>query len=133
MCRKIFKGWDVIKSCDDHSTLGEGTKFSGLYIHLNFLKPSESNEIVEHVDASSWDMSQSGRRKKNFGPKINFKKRKIRTEYFNGFFETTAFVRDRLVTIDFLKDFKVVEECFLEYEHARGSHIEPHIDDCWIW
>lgn len=133
MCKRIFKGWDVITSCDEHKTLDEGKNFSGLYIQPNFLTLNESNEVVNSVDSAEWDLSQSGRRKKNFGPKINFKKKKCRPEFFKGFFESTGFIRNKLVTVDFLKDFKVVEECFLEYDKARGSHIEPHIDDCWIW
>lgn len=133
MCKKIFKGWDVVNSCDEHKSLSEGKKLSGLYIHHDFLTIDESQKVVDSVDSAEWDLSQSGRRKKNFGPKINFKKKKIRPEFFNGFFPSTAFVRDKLKTLDFLKDFKVVEECFLEYKKSRGSHIEPHIDDCWIW
>lgn len=80
-----------------------------------------------------WDASQSGRRKKNFGPKVNFKKKKLQLGKFEGFPVLTQFVRERLKKFQVLRDFQVVEECFLEYDITRGSHIEPHIDDAWIW
>lgn len=128
-CCKIFKGWNVISSCYQHSS--EGLDFPGIFIHRNFLSKSEAEELVSHV---SWDLSQSGRRKKNFGPKVNFKKKKLRTECFQGFSEyAEEVVRSRLNDFDIIKDFKIVEECFLEYDMTRGSHIEAHIDDCWLW
>lgn len=100
----------------------------------NFLTEDECNKLVEGVDDTlGWDASQSGRRKKNFGPKVNFKKKKLTVGKFQGFPELTKFVRDRLKSIQLLSDFETIEECFLEYDTARGSHIEPHIDDCWIW
>lgn len=130
-CQKIFKGWQVISSCDQHGD-EVGKEFSGFYIQKNFLSEEESQAIVDSLDV--WDLSQSGRRKRNFGPKVNFKKKKIRTEFFNGFFESTKLLRERINRdVKILEDFKIIEECFLEYDQQRGSHIEPHIDDCWIW
>lgn len=110
----------------------EGKTFPGIFILHNFLTKEESEELVKHVD-DSWDMSQSGRRKKNFGPKVNFKKKKLRIECFQGFSDYTKSIRKRLKDIEIIKDFFLVEECYMEYDEKRGSHIEKHIDDCWIW
>lgn len=103
-------------------------------ISFDFLSSDEVCQLVDGVDnVLGWDASQSGRRKKNFGPKVNFKKRKLALGNFKGFPSVTNFVRDRLKKVPFLNDFDTVEECFLEYDMTRGSHIDPHIDDCWIW
>ena len=32
-----------------------------------------------------------------------------------------------------LKEFTAVELCNLEYTPERGSSIDPHIDDVWLW
>ena len=32
-----------------------------------------------------------------------------------------------------LSDFLPVELCNLEYDSSRGSSIEPHFDDFWVW
>jgi len=132
-CQCIFKGWDIFENCGEHDP-STGRKFPGVLVVDDFLTSEESNVLVEGVDhLLGWDASQSGRRKKNFGPKVNFKKKKLSVGKFEGFPILTRFVRDRLKSIPLLGDFEAVEECFLEYDAARGSHIEPHIDDCWIW
>lgn len=123
----------MIKSCADHGDSSVGRDFPGILI-VDFLSSEESEKIVEDVDkVLGWDQSQSGRRKKNFGPKVNFKKKKLSVGKFEGFPTITKFVRERIREIPLLADFETVEECFLEYDPVRGSHIEPHIDDCWIW
>jgi alkylated DNA repair protein alkB family protein 4 len=35
--------------------------------------------------------------------------------------------------VDKLKDFIPVEQCQLEYVPERGSAIDPHFDDFWLW
>lgn len=69
----------------------------------------------------------------NFGPKTNFKKKKLRLGTFNGFPRTTKFVQEKLNEVKELKDFQTIEQCSLEYNPQRGASIDPHIDDCWIW
>lgn len=32
-----------------------------------------------------------------------------------------------------LADFKPVEQCNLDYHPERGSAIDPHLDDSWLW
>lgn len=100
----------------------------------NWLTDDEAATLVEGVDNDlGWDASQSGRRKRNNGPKVNFKKKKLAVGKFEGFPALTKFVRKRFVEVELLRDFETIEECYLEYELSRGAHIEPHIDDCWIW
>lgn len=69
----------------------------------------------------------------NFGPKCNFKKRRLQNGDFNGFPESTKFVQDRFSTVSLLKDYQTIEQCSLEYNPKNGASIDPHIDDCWIW
>ena len=35
--------------------------------------------------------------------------------------------------IELLSDFLPVEQCHLEYSPERGSSIDPHFDDSWLW
>lgn len=83
------------------------------------------------IDGEPWDVSQSGRRKQNYGPKCNFKQRKLSKGNFNGFPRFSLFVQKKLNQV--LKDFYVIEQCSLEYDPEKGASIDPHIDDCWIW
>ncbi|KAJ8681582.1 hypothetical protein QAD02_017374 [Eretmocerus hayati] len=132
-CNKAWPGWDVnlYKSHPNHS--GDPINFPGTYIKLNFLSKEDLSILIHNLDSLPWDLSQSGRRKQNFGPKTNFKKRRLRTGNFMGFPQSTKFVQDRLSEVKELKNFQTIEQCSLEYDPKRGASIDPHIDDCWIW
>lgn len=69
----------------------------------------------------------------DFGPKVNFKKKKGKIGDFRGFPRFTENLIQRLGQHGDLSDFHPVELCHLDYNPSRGSAIEPHIDDTWIW
>jgi len=104
-----------------------------VYIQLDFLTVEEEQKLIDGIYNIPWDLSQSGRRKQNYGPKCNFKKQKLRLGDFSGFPEFSQFVQDKFKTVPILKDFQTIEQCSLEYDPNRGASIDPHIDDCWIW
>lgn len=88
---------------------------------------------MQGIDDMKWDISQSGRRKQNFGPKTNFKKQKLALGAFNGFPEFSKFIQEKFKAVPLLETFQTIEQCSLEYDPKKGSSIDPHIDDCWIW
>ena len=132
-CNKSWPGWDLYlyKNHPDHR--GTAIEFPGVYIQLEFLNSNEIASLMKALDEIPWEASQSGRRKQNFGPKCNFKKRKLRLGSFDGFPGSTRFVQQKFSEVPVLKDFQTVEQCTLEYDPLRGASIDPHIDDCWIW
>ncbi|CAG9865341.1 unnamed protein product [Phyllotreta striolata] len=131
-CNKAWPGWNVEDNPHENHE-GEPIEYPGIYIDPDFLTEEEEQGLIEALDSMPWDLSQSGRRKQNFGPKCNFKKRKISLGNFNGFPINTKFVQDKFRSIDMLNDYEVIEQCSLEYAPEKGAHIDPHIDDCWIW
>lgn len=132
-CDLAWPGWDVdlYKVHPDHQ--GTPIEFPGVYIKLDFLNSCEIDSLASALEKIPWKTSQSGRRKQNFGPKCNFKKKKIQLGSFNGFPKSTQFVQQKFTEVPILEDFRTVEQCTLEYDPARGASIDPHIDDCWIW
>ena len=70
----------------------------------------------------------------DYGPKVNFKKSKIKTSQFTGLPSYSQpiilMIRGK---IECLKNFDPVELCNLEYTPERGSAIDPHADDEWVW
>ena len=88
---------------------------------------------MQGIDEMPWVISQSGRRKQNFGPKTNFKKMKLALGQFKGFPEFSKFVQIKLNKSKLLNNFQTIEQCSLEYDPSKGASIDPHIDDCWIW
>lgn len=98
-----------------------------------FLTSEEEFEIVSGIDNTPWVSSQSGRCKQDFGPKVNFKRKKLKFESFNGFPSHSRALVDRLQTVQVLSDFCAVEMCNLNYEPSKGAAIDPHYDDFWLW
>ncbi|XP_049780620.1 alpha-ketoglutarate-dependent dioxygenase alkB homolog 4-like [Schistocerca cancellata] len=132
-CNKAWEG-SCMKDYKTHSAHeGDAIEFPGIYIQLDFLTPEEEAILINGIDEMPWDLSQSGRRKQNFGPKCNFKKKRLQLSEFNGFPEFTKFVQERFETVPLLSGYKTIEQCSLEYDPIRGASIDPHIDDCWIW
>ncbi|XP_038215635.1 alpha-ketoglutarate-dependent dioxygenase alkB homolog 4 [Zerene cesonia] len=132
-CCKAWSGWDIDSYKQHPNHRGECLTFPGVYIQLDFISEDEENELMKCIDEVPWDVSQSGRRKQNFGPKTNFKKKRIVSGNFDGFPQFSRYLQDRFETIELLKGYKVIEQCSLEYNPSTGASIDPHIDDCWIW
>lgn len=134
-CDLAFKGWDVNEVTQNHPNHNpvEGLPFPGVFVMEDFLTPTEGKDLMKKLDEMPWQDSQSGRRKQNFGPKTNFKKRKIKTGNFSGFPEFSKFVQEKFKDVPLLRDFQTIEQCSLEYNPTKGACIDPHIDDCWIW
>ena len=45
----------------------------------------------------------------------------------------TKFIQDRFSRLPLLHGYRTIEQCAMDYSPERGSSIDPHIDDCWIW
>lgn len=69
----------------------------------------------------------------DFGPKVNFKKRKVRVCGFSGLPALSQTLVLRMQQQPSLAGFQPVEQCNLDYHPQRGSAIDPHLDDSWLW
>ncbi|GAB6028624.1 alkB, alkylation repair 4 [Chamberlinius hualienensis] len=138
-CRSVAVGWEV--RSDDHECFHSETPppvdiqevMTGIQIIQDFVKSDEEQTLLTNMEQFPWTQSQSGRVKQDFGPKVNFKKQKIRLESFEGFPKYMHFVSERFKDVQFLQDFRPVELCNLRYIPERGSAIDPHLDDNWLW
>ncbi|XP_013099810.1 alpha-ketoglutarate-dependent dioxygenase alkB homolog 4 [Stomoxys calcitrans] len=134
-CRRLYRGWNTQTIQAEHPLHGgeNALDLPGILVEERFLSPEEAEKTIADLDSLPWCISQSGRRKQNFGPKTNFKKRKIQNGNFQGFPQTTQYIQQKLAQREVLKDFQTIEQCSLEYDPTKGASIDPHIDDCWIW
>lgn len=71
--------------------------------------------------------------RQDYGPKVNFKKRKLKAGDFCGLPSCSRDIVARMRLSPVLRDFFPVEQCNLDYDPERGSAIDPHWDDCWLW
>ena len=65
---------------------------------------------------------------------MNFKRQKVKIGSFNGLPPFSKWIVKRMQdSVERLKDFTPVELCNLDYSPERGSAIDPHMDDDWLW
>ncbi|KAK2881920.1 alpha-ketoglutarate-dependent dioxygenase alkB homolog 4 [Channa argus] len=107
--------------------------FPGVLLWDNFISEEEEKELISTMDQDVWNQSQSGRRKQDFGPKVNFKKRKVCIGSFSGLPPLSQKLVLRMQQEPSLAGFQPVEQCNLDYHPQRGSAIDPHLDDSWLW
>uniref|UniRef100_A0A0B6ZEX2 Fe2OG dioxygenase domain-containing protein n=2 Tax=Arion vulgaris TaxID=1028688 RepID=A0A0B6ZEX2_9EUPU len=124
---------DVIKSTCSHVNASHVIDFEGIAIIENFITEEEEEFLNTAISSCQFVNSQSGRRKQDYGPKVNFKKQKLRTANFNGLPSYSRFIYERMKAHPYLCDFEPVELCNLEYCQQRGAHIDAHLDDMWLW
>ncbi|KAG5283934.1 hypothetical protein AALO_G00021170 [Alosa alosa] len=111
----------------------ESFPFPGVFLCENFVTEEEEKELVSKMDEDIWRESQSGRRKQDFGPKVNFKKRRVRVGGFCGLPSISQKLVAQMNQLPQLNGFHPVEQCNLDYNPQRGSSIDPHLDDSWLW
>ncbi|KAM3856731.1 alpha-ketoglutarate-dependent dioxygenase alkB homolog 4 [Vipera latastei] len=112
---------------------GWAFQFPGIFLLEDFINTDEEYQMVELMDRSIWKPSQSGRRKQDYGPKVNFKKQKLKAGNFSGLPSFSKEIVARMQKYPILESFSPVEQCNLDYDPERGSAIDPHWDDWWLW
>ena len=80
--------------------------FPGILVVQDFISEDEETQLLADLDVLPWDMSQSGRRKQNFGPRANFNKRKAKVGQFAGFPQPTRFIQERFDTLPVLESYR---------------------------
>ncbi|XP_067866240.1 alpha-ketoglutarate-dependent dioxygenase alkB homolog 4 isoform X3 [Heterodontus francisci] len=70
---------------------------------------------------------------RDYGPKVNFKKHKLKVGSFSGLPCFSHLLIDRMMQHPMLRNFLPVEQCNLDYRPEQGSAIDPHFDDWWLW
>lgn len=120
-CKRLYQGWDCQKVQNEHPEHNQenGLELPGIFVKANFLTPDEGKEIMCRLDDLPWCISQSGRRKQNYGPKTNFKKRKLQNGTFKGFPQSTGFIQDKFKNEELLNNFQTIEQCSLEYDRSN--------------
>ncbi|KAJ1185256.1 hypothetical protein NDU88_002050 [Pleurodeles waltl] len=107
--------------------------FSGVVLINDFVNEDEERMMTSMMDQDTWKESQSGRRKQDYGPNVNFKKQKLKIGHFSGLPGFSKDIVRRMEQYSALHGFQPVEQCNLDYDPQRGSAIDPHFDDWWLW
>lgn len=141
VCLSVFAIERLLRSCDDHVNI-EPVEWgiNGLFVFENVLSESEEAALTHFLDDPSpfpaWKESQSGRRKQDYGPRRNFKKKKVKPAEmpmmpaaFKPVFSAIACEVEKCTGAP----FHVAEVSALEYTEGNLSNFDPHVDDTWLW
>ncbi|NWV59673.1 ALKB4 dioxygenase, partial [Malurus elegans] len=123
----------LAKGNEDSEFAGWAFPFPGVFLVEDFITEDEEYEIVELMDQDDWKPSQSGRKKQDYGPKVNFKKQRLKAGSFSGLPSFSRKIVAQMKACAALSGFLPVEQCNLDYRPERGSAIDPHFDDWWLW
>ncbi|KPI87743.1 hypothetical protein ABL78_3152 [Leptomonas seymouri] len=141
VCLKIFVTDVLLKLCTDHAEFEpSGASIEGLYVVGNVLTLEEERKIIDFLDNPSpfptWKDSQSGRRKQDYGPRRNFKKKKMKPAEmpmmplaFKNIFSAISSAVEKCTG----KPYSIAEVSALEYSSDSLSNFDPHVDDTWLW
>ncbi|CEF67222.1 Alpha-ketoglutarate-dependent dioxygenase alkB homolog 4 [Strongyloides ratti] len=107
----------------------------GLLLFKDFINDEEEKFLVDRIDKKEWKLSQSGRRKQDYGPQVAFKYQKVKIHRFVGMPDYSDLILQRMkdVSESDLGRYQPFELCNLEYDESRLSSIDMHKDDTWIW
>lgn len=72
------------KIADDDSLPDSLSNCDKIILIENFIDEYEESNLVKTIDDRPWVLSQSGRRKQDYGPKVNFKQQKVKTDHYVG-------------------------------------------------
>eukprot|EP00743_Colponemidia_sp_Colp-15_P012582 GILK01014371.1.p1 GENE.GILK01014371.1~~GILK01014371.1.p1 ORF type:complete len:283 (-),score=18.16 GILK01014371.1:469-1200(-) len=99
----------------------------------NFITSQEEKTLVEAMDQAGWVDAQSGRRKQDYGPMINYRNRKLKLDTFNGLPSYLLPLSRRLGTVEGLEHYVIAQQQTLDYSNERDSFLLAHVDDTWLW
>ncbi|MFP6655599.1 MAG: hypothetical protein VCB25_08225 [Myxococcota bacterium] len=122
--------------------------FQGIRVFPDFLSIPESDLLMQKFVKIEFKNAQSGKRKKHYGPKINFNKKKINADEFRGLPPYAMDIEDRLRTLAALQDansipddglnaalasFETTDLFILQYFEKLSSNLDFHIDDTFAY
>lgn len=140
-CMKVFLSNSLLENCTDHIDLPDSSlHINGLYVFEDIFSEDEEKRIISFLDNPapfpSWKESQSGRRKEDYGPRRNFKKKKVKPAEmpmmpltFKPVFDAIAEAVEKCTG----RPYKIAEVSALEYCEGNLSNFDPHVDDTWLW
>eukprot|EP00742_Colponemidia_sp_Colp-10_P001087 GILJ01001177.1.p1 GENE.GILJ01001177.1~~GILJ01001177.1.p1 ORF type:complete len:274 (+),score=18.13 GILJ01001177.1:87-908(+) len=105
----------------------------GFHVIDNFISSEEEKTLVQAMDEAGWVDAQSGRRKQDYGPMINYRNRKLKLDTFNGLPSYLLPLSRRLQTVEGLEHYVIAQQQTLDYSNERDSFLLAHVDDGWLW
>jgi alkylated DNA repair protein alkB family protein 4 len=126
----------------------ECSDFQGVRVFRDFLSVSESDHLIQEFAQAEFKNAQSGKRKRHYGPKFNFNKKKINADGFRGLPRYATDIEDRVRAVAVLptarsirddglhaalSSFETTDLFILQYREKMASNLDFHIDDTFAY
>jgi hypothetical protein len=103
--------------------------FRGVTIVPEIICADIEATLLAYFDGKDWKPSQSGRRKQDFGPSVNFKRQKVKIANFEGLPRILRPIVDLIVMhVECLEGFVPVECGVIECEYLLCRERTVHVD-----
>lgn len=137
-CGNVFDSGCLLENCSDHTSFFPSkVQIDGFFIMRDGVTEEEEKLLVENFDKNMvWKQSQSGRCKIEYGPKRNFKKKKVKLPDTPGMPKALEHLFTHISQFaakNTRRDFQIAEVSILDYLEDRLSSFDPHVDDTWLW
>lgn len=119
--------------------------FEGIRVLPAFLSPDEGEALLARITETDFVPSQSGRGKQHYGPRVNFNRGRVNADRFFGLPDWAPPLESRLrqraratlgsddPALLALAAFVTTDVFVLEYEPARASNLDFHVDDVFAY
>lgn len=136
-CKKVFELCGPIRACTDHAGARcAHLRIDDFFVMREGLCIEDEQKLISSLDNAEWKDSQSGRRKQEYGPRRNFKKKKVNLPVVPGVpkaLKTLLEAASAFAVQCTRNEFVLAEASVLEYTDAKMSSFDPHVDDTWLW
>jgi len=119
--------------------------FEGVHVLEELLTPPEADRLLEAIEGQPFRPAQSGKQKQHFGVRVNFNKRKVQAEGFEGlpawahWLEARTRARLRLPSRGAaalgraMQAFRTTDVFVLRYREQDRSNLDFHVDDTFAY
>lgn len=123
--------------------------FTGVRVHPDAISPAEAEALLAQIGALPFKPSQSGKQKQHYGPRVNFMRRRMNADRFEGLPDWARHLEQRLrarVADDRTGDPSDLDRCHaalaafettdvfvLRYDAREQSNLDFHVDDLYAY
>ena len=114
--------------------------FEGVRVFQDFVSEAEAVQLLAEIERTPFAPAQSGKQKQHFGPRMNFRKRKMNAKGFDGLPRYAHWLEARLRVRAAdaglraaLVPWVTTDAFVLRYLEAECSNLDPHVDDLWAY
>lgn len=140
-CRTLIQFPGLLRRCADHTGYSpSAVKLNGFFVESDIINEEQELNLINFLDSpvpfEGWKDSQSGRRKQDYGPRGNFKKKKVKPAHMPHMpmaFQAMNRKIEEAVKKYTHSEYRIADVNVLEYTAANFSNFDPHVDDTWLW